>query len=938
MIACLLTGPAGASVIYVKHHQGATHNGQSWSTAFDKVQEAVDAAVSGDEIWVAAGTYTENVVLTSGVALYGGFAGSETSRSQRNVATNVSVVDGNWAGPAVEVARSASATTRIDGLKITNGRAVCGGGIYINQSASPIIINNNITRNAADCEGGGIYCNYSAAPVIANNIITCNGAARGGGGINTVTGATKITNNFIASNTARYGGAVCCGDSNTSNTASHEYIVNNTICANAASYGGAIYCWGYTSASISNNIIAYNSGGITKAAGTGAPVLKKNDLYANSGGNYSGLSAGSTDITSDPKITSARYGELHLLPGSPCINNGNNTEVIAGYLDIDNQTRVQGTVDIGADESDGTTWPVAATIVRVSPTGNDSNSGATWAQPKRTIQAAIDSAAQTGGEVWVKTGTYHECLEMRDLVYIYGGFAGTETTRAQRNLQQGSLVDADGEGPVVTASKLGYRTSAIDGFTLSNGSDINGSGILCDHASPIVTNNTISGNEASGCGGGVYLANSSALLKNNTIQGNEAKLWGGGVFSEHSNAEITANRIDSNTATNAGAGVYTSADTTARLVNNLITANRESNGFPWIWGSGIAIASYSPPDLICNTFANNTLNGMAVYTGVYGVLKMRSNILAFNGAGIRADKNATISLLSNNCLYHTSGYSYSGLSAGTNDISLDPLFTNAAGGIFSLQAGSPCRDAADAASAPSEDIIGTPRPLDGDANMVSLPDIGCYEYSRGFVSAAGALASDGSSPVALTGMVTTASLPGAFYMENSDRTRGIGVLGSVPGSGKTVTVEGVMTTSHGERMLSAYNVIPGSEATIPAPYGIPIGTLGGAAQGRQNATYGWQAGSWTASASPNNIGLLVRSFGKVVGQGSGCFYIDDGSGVHNFDLSRIGLKVTYAYTLPAVGTWVAVTGISSCEVDSTALHGELVPVILTRQSSDVSPI
>ena len=70
-----------ASVHYVR--QGATGDCAAWGSACS-LQAALDAAASGDQVWVAAGTYVENITMKIGVALYGGFAGTETYLSQRS--------------------------------------------------------------------------------------------------------------------------------------------------------------------------------------------------------------------------------------------------------------------------------------------------------------------------------------------------------------------------------------------------------------------------------------------------------------------------------------------------------------------------------------------------------------------------------------------------------------------------------------------------------------------------------------------------------------------------------------------------------------------------------------------------------------------------------------------------------------------------------------
>ena len=92
MVALALIAPgrqdplAARATIYVD--AGATSgakNGTSWDDAYTDLQAALDAAATGDEIWVAEGTYTpaaehggtgdryRSFQLMNSVVLYGGF-------------------------------------------------------------------------------------------------------------------------------------------------------------------------------------------------------------------------------------------------------------------------------------------------------------------------------------------------------------------------------------------------------------------------------------------------------------------------------------------------------------------------------------------------------------------------------------------------------------------------------------------------------------------------------------------------------------------------------------------------------------------------------------------------------------------------------------------------------------------------------------------------
>jgi hypothetical protein len=167
-----LRSVAEAKVVYVAKTGSDANDGLSWSTSKVTVQAGLNAAVAGDEVWVAAGTYIERITLSAEAALYGGFAGSETDRVQRDWKANKTILDGSGGGSVVTCPYGATPATRIDGFTIRNGKAENGGGIRCGDYSSPTITNNTITGNSAP-EGGGIYGD-NGSPTIINTIVAFN--------------------------------------------------------------------------------------------------------------------------------------------------------------------------------------------------------------------------------------------------------------------------------------------------------------------------------------------------------------------------------------------------------------------------------------------------------------------------------------------------------------------------------------------------------------------------------------------------------------------------------------------------------------------------------------------------------------------------------------------------------------------------------------------
>ena len=329
-----------AGIIYVKANGNNKNCGNSWAEAKKTVQAGLNASIPGDEIWVAAGTYQECITMRSGVALYGGFEGDESKRSEREPSEYITILDGNQLGGVVTVPEESEDDTIIDGFTIRNGSSASHGGAIYCCDASPIISNNIITKNIAAQNGGAIYC-YDSEAQILNNTITNNFAQGSGGAIHCEESETVISNNLIANNDATYrSGGIECVDS-------EAKITNNTIVVNGGDQGGGIDCNG-GSPVIINNIVAFNYSGINKG---GTPTIEYNCVYGNQLFDYSDWLPGFMDIPEDPIFVNRSGRDYHLSATSPCINAGSNDAISDSDKDIDGQRRIKAkTVDIGADE------------------------------------------------------------------------------------------------------------------------------------------------------------------------------------------------------------------------------------------------------------------------------------------------------------------------------------------------------------------------------------------------------------------------------------------------------------------------------------------------------------------------------------------------------------------------------------------------------------
>jgi len=305
------------------------NSGLSWSDAMTDLQSALNWAVGGVEIWVAEGTYkptagtgrSATFALKSGVGVYGGFAGTETSRDQRNWAANLTTLSGdigvvgNTSDNSYHVVTGSGVdgTAVLDGFTITGGNASAAsypndsGGGMVNNQGSPSIANLTFSGNSAYL-GGGMFNDNNSNPTLANVTFSGNAASRGGGMYNNQ-GNPNIANVTFSGNSATNSGG------GMDNVNSSPTLANVTFNGNSATIHGGGMDNGNSSPSLANVTFSGN-----KASGNGGGMYNYSSSPMLTNVTFSGNSAskagGMYNYSSNPALANVTFS------GNTATNNG----------------------------------------------------------------------------------------------------------------------------------------------------------------------------------------------------------------------------------------------------------------------------------------------------------------------------------------------------------------------------------------------------------------------------------------------------------------------------------------------------------------------------------------------------------------------------------------------------------------------------------------
>ncbi|MFD3165399.1 hypothetical protein [Herpetosiphon sp. NSE202] len=337
-------------VVYVVPGGAGNQTGSDWANAKD-LQAAIQSTAAGTEIWVKQGIYrpttgadrTVAFTLTNGLNLFGGFAGTETNRQQRNPLQYPSILSGDLLGNDAGAANDTNPTRSdnsyhvmycvsksepilIDGFVIRGGQATnqifprnMGGGILADQ-CNLTILNTRIYNNAA-LFGGGIL-NFNSTLMLGQSIVAGNWALSTGGGLeNQQNGIVNIRSTTFVGNISQ----------------------QNTVSA-IANAGGTLNL---------HNSIVWGNNGI-------APINGSNNNF-NLTVSYSivqGGFVGTGNSSADPQFVDADGADnligtlddnVQLQANSAARNAGNNSLLPTDQTDLDGDGDIAETIPLTID-------------------------------------------------------------------------------------------------------------------------------------------------------------------------------------------------------------------------------------------------------------------------------------------------------------------------------------------------------------------------------------------------------------------------------------------------------------------------------------------------------------------------------------------------------------------------------------------------------------
>jgi len=714
---------AGAPIHYVS--PSGTHQWPytNWVEAATNIQQAVDAAVSGDVVFVTNGTYyvSPQLVITQDVTIV-----------SVNGATST-ILDGMLTNRVVLIAAS---NAIFDGFTVTNGIATggYGGGVWIGAGNS---LMDCAIAGCAAFGGGGVYATLSA---ISNCTFTANVAERFGGGLY-CEGAYVQACTFVSNSAELVGGGMMV-----TMNGPCPAMRDCTFDGNFASAAGGACCGSLTNVSAVMTNVVPGLLGLTNIVGQ-LDSLKQTltNMFPQLPQELGALLRAGTSAAR-PRVRASTVSATDNRPSGViwhCVMVSNTADYGGGMLLVDTEDLIVSNCQFRENKAQ-----IGGGVFSVNG-GEFCN----------TTLAGNDATFLGGGVLMLDAGALENCSVVSNHAAVAGGGAmlavttvsvttnivtplGLSTSGADLPRVRGSDFFGNsagtmggglvlGGGGIAKSNSISRNCAVWGGGVASWGGCVRETAVISNSAlfgggvfaitGGCVSNCTLQGNSADWIGGGVIaVAASGSLTMRDCLVSDNLALAGGGMGLLLT-ADVQACSITSNTAARVGGGVLCLSG--GDLQSSLVTRNAAGDGGGvYCLGGGRLIN-----DTITDNVASNTGGGLCVATNVPGGLPssqraiVQNTILYGNAAAIGVNfRNLVTNVTYSYCCAYPAPET-----GGEGNITNNPGLTPSC----HLRSASPCIDAGTASNAPPTDIDGETRWDDPrHSNFVSIVDIGADEF------------------------------------------------------------------------------------------------------------------------------------------------------------------------------------------------------------------